>query len=605
MKRWLESQITELRTAIQPVRIILDPDELLDPDTLGDGYEVEPVHDWYGLRRVYEQRGRRRDPSAPPLVILVRSDRFPRPEDLPFDIESAATVIRLKVPAPAALRSLVAGLPDELSDRAVELLGRRPADPVAALLEQLWGVALPAPYDEALELRAVARLAADPTLPPDLWDLVRPRLRGQLAIGLAETPLETGPLQRAWEDWLQHGEESEHHAVLSAVGLDLLPLFHSGVLRPARRMASQLPPWTSLGAIESAPLDRTEELLAGRPEPWPPADPARWLATAAWWGELRAAIAEGGIEMDDVRERAWALWGELDGAFVPWLIENFGPLLTTSADPPRTVNKVAGFLARRLRSGAADKVLLVVLDGMGFAQWSLVRQVTELTIVEAAASFAMIPTLTPVSRQAIFAGRLPAAFPQTLKRTDVDRDRWMAHWEIEGLDVSRVRYERVVGASPVDLPDMRGITAMGLVVMAVDEMLHGSHLLGDSQVASAVRAWAGRGFLAELVRQAVNEGFEVWLTADHGNLEILPLGGVQEGLAVDTAGTRVRWYADASLREGRRADGIVWDPPGLPSGECYPLFAPGRGGYFSGEVRVTHGGISLDEAIVPLVRVVA
>jgi hypothetical protein len=240
---------------------------------------------------------------------------------------------------------------------------------------------------------------------------------------------------------------------------------------------------------------------------------------------------------------------------------------------------------------------------MGFAQWTTLNPLTGLSVVDAAATFAMIPTLTPVSRQAIFAGRLPSAFADTLKRTDVDNIRWLEFWENEGFDVGSVKYERVTGSSPTDLPDVTGVVAMGVVVMAVDEMLHGSHLLGDAQVASAVRTWAERGFLPELVRKATTEGFEVWLTADHGNLEILPLGGVQEGLAVDTAGTRVRWYADPSLRDGRRAEGIVWDPPGLPPGACYPLFAPGRGGFFSGEVRVTHGGISFDEVIVPLVQV--
>jgi len=163
----------------------------------------------------------------------------------------------------------------------------------------------------------------------------------------------------------------------------------------------------------------------------------------------------------------------------------------------------------------------------------------------------------------------------------------------------------VTGSSLADVPDLTGVTATGVVVMAIDEMLHGSHLLGDSQVASAVRAWTERGFLVDLVRRATEQEAEVWLTADHGNLEILPLGGVQEGLAVDTAGTRVRWYQDASLREGRRAEGIVWDPPGLPPGACFPLFAPARGGYFNGEMRVTHGGISLDEVVVPLVKVSA
>ncbi len=47
------------------------------------------------------------------------------------------------------------------------------------------------------------------------------------------------------------------------------------------------------------------------------------------------------------------------------------------------------------------------------------------------------------------------------------------------------------------------------------------------------------------------------------------------------------------------------DPPGYPEGVCYPRFAPGRTGYSSGDRRVSHGGASIDEVIVPFVRVVA
>ena len=389
MKRWLDQQLEGLRNSLEPVRIVLDPDGLLDPRALEDGSEVAVAVDWYQLRRSYEQRGRHRAAPDPPLVIIIRSAAFVRAEDLPFDIEQAVSVARIRVPAPAELRSLVMELPDELSDRAVQVLSRQPPDALDELLEQLWGVAFPDPYDEALELQIVARLAADPALPQHLWNLIRPRLRGQLALALARVPPDAEPLQRAWQDWLEHGRESSRDSILRVVAVDLLPLFHAGVLKPERKTATGLPDWTRLGEVESGPLERAEELLAQRPSPWPPDDPARWLAAAAWWGQLRAAMAEGGTEMDEMRARGWATWNELDVSFGPWLLENFGRLLTSAANPPRSVHQVAGFLARRLRAGFAAKVMLVVLDGMGFAQWSMLARSSGLKVVEASASFAM------------------------------------------------------------------------------------------------------------------------------------------------------------------------------------------------------------------------
>lgn len=101
--------------------------------------------------------------------------------------------------------------------------------------------------------------------------------------------------------------------------------------------------------------------------------------------------------------------------------------------------------------------------------------------------------------------------------------------------------------------------------MAVDELLHSAKVLGDPEVTAGVRMWAERGFLRSVVERAVADGYEVWLTSDHGNLEIRSLGAKQEGLSVETAGMRVRLYATQALRDGSRLKGIVWDPPSLPS----------------------------------------
>jgi hypothetical protein len=219
----------------------------------------------------------------------------------------------------------------------------------------------------------------------------------------------------------------------------------------------------------------------------------------------------------------------------------------------------------------------------------------------------MVPTLTSVSRQAIFSGARPSAFAKTIRSTSAEPKRWAAFWDELSASVGPPQYIKVVGHLPEDLPDLGTGTVVGMVVEAVDKSLHGAEVLGDAQVSSTVELWGRKGFLRALVEQAVGAGFEVWITSDHGNLESLPSGRIMEGLAVESAGVRVRWYQTAALRDGARADGEAWDPPGLPAEAIYPLFAPGRTGYFSGQpgaTRVTHGGISLDEVIVPLVRVV-
>ncbi|MGH9268618.1 MAG: hypothetical protein ACRD0D_10640, partial [Acidimicrobiales bacterium] len=131
----------------------------------------------------------------------------------------------------------------------------------------------------------------------------------------------------------------------------------------------------------------------------------------------------------------------------------------------------------------------------------------------------------------------------------------------------------------------------------VDDLVHTSELLGDGQFLANLGVWVANGFLDDLVRRADAAGIEVWITADHGNLECRPARALKEGVAVESAGKRLLRYPNLTLRDASTADGIVWnDIPGMPGSAEPMLFA-------NNPLSVSHGGLSIDEVIVPLLRV--
>jgi len=230
------------------------------------------------------------------------------------------------------------------------------------------------------------------------------------------------------------------------------------------------------------------------------------------------------------------------------------------------------------------------------------RTATGLKVIQATGCLAMIPTLTGVSRQAIFAGALPAEFADTLTTTSAEPRRWAAFWAGRGLTAREVTYSKTLGSDPGDVPKLAGRVA-AVVVYAVDEMLHGAEVLGDRQVAAGVDLWVRAGFPQALVEAGIQGGFEVWITSDHGNLPTVAGPVPSEGQTVESAGTRVRMYPNDTLRDAAIDYGDIWNPPGYPDGQLRPLFAPGRRGYHPSGVKVSHGGLSLDEVIVPFVQV--
>ena len=104
----------------------------------------------------------------------------------------------------------------------------------------------------------------------------------------------------------------------------------------------------------------------------------------------------------------------------------------------------------------------------------------------------------------------------------------------------------------------------------------------------------------------IDHGFAVFLTSDHGNIETTGCGRPREGAAADLRGERVRVYPDPALRERvekRFPGSIAWPPVGLPD-NYLALIAPGRSSFVRlSERPVAHGGITLEEVVVPLVRI--
>jgi len=149
------------------------------------------------------------------------------------------------------------------------------------------------------------------------------------------------------------------------------------------------------------------------------------------------------------------------------------------------------------------------------------------------------------------------------------------------------------------------VRIVGLVVDKVDKIMHGMEL-GAAGMHNQVGQWAKQPYLNTLLDILLDKGFQVYLTSDHGNIEAEGCGRPSEGVIADLRGERVRIYSDATLRskmKARFSASLEWDPIGLPN-DYLPLLAPSRRAFVHEKKRlVSHGGISIEELIVPLVQI--
>ena len=398
-------------------------------------------------------------------------------------------------------------------------------------------------------------------------------------------------------------------------------LFLEGFLKPVVLKNSKIFSlnWVEAGVFRDPEADwkRRLEGLLEKCRTSMPSDDSRhrnWLQFARLWSQLSSLIHDPTRSAPPgIPEQFKALRDRVDIAFQSWMGKRFAGLHNQPAIPPVMVHHIPRTMARYLESDKKEKAVLIVLDGLAMDQWIALREVLSeqrpsLKFREDGV-FAWIPTLTSVSRQAIFSGKAPMFFPSTIQTTQQEPVLWQQFWDEQGLAIHESAYLKGLGDGSLETAEEiisnPRVRVAGLVVDKVDKIMHGMEL-GAAGMQATVRQWAQDGFMAGLLDLCLDHGFRVYLTSDHGNVEAMGCGRPSEGVVADIRGERCRIYPEKGLRHslrGKFPDTIEWPSHGLPEG-FYPLLAKDRTAFIhKGNRIVGHGGIALEEVIVPFVHV--
>lgn len=398
-------------------------------------------------------------------------------------------------------------------------------------------------------------------------------------------------------------------------------LFLEGLLLPVAVRSGQAleKSWARIGVQQDPVSDRQSRFggLASKLAGEIPGQEARhddWAQFSLRWAELTALrVTLGGKLSEEQVESYASTQGAVDEAFGQWLQTRYAGLHNQPADPPVMLHHVPRAIARYLGEGKSNKAALLVVDGLSLDQWVSLResfsaQRPGLTARERAV-FAWIPTITSVSRQAAFSGKAPLFFPSSIQTTDKEPSLWTQFWVDHGMTQRNVGYAKSLGDGELsrveDLVANPSIRALGLVVDTVDKIMHGMEL-GNAGMHNLIRQWVEEGFLVKLVDLLLARGFRIYLTSDHGNVESIGCGRPAEGSVADLRGERVRVYPEAVLRasvHGQYPDAVEWPTWGLPP-DYLALIAGNRKAFVkAGDRIVCHGGISIEEVLVPFVEI--
>jgi DNA-binding response OmpR family regulator len=288
----------------------------------------------------------------------------------------------------------------------------------------------------------------------------------------------------------------------------------------------------------------------------------------------------------------------------------------------------------RLRAGR--KVFLLVLDNLRFDQWRVLREeLAELFDIEEQLYLSILPTATQYARNAIFAGLMPA------KIREMYPDLWVDEEEDEGknlneeqlighnLERHRVReafsYAKVNDSAAAErlLGQFSSLTQTPLSVLVVNFIDILSHARTESKMVrelasgeaafrSLTLSWFRHTAIRDLFRALANTDRDIIITTDHGSIRATsPIKVVGD----KNVNTNLRYKLGKNLSYNRKEVFEMKQPErfGLPSpnlsttyifAQGNKFFAyPNNYNHYVSYYRDTfqHGGISMEEMLVPLV----
>lgn len=661
MSNWRDQILREFTPKVARLTIVADPDGLLMEEGILEGirergFDLIPFDDHIAFRYAYESKFRSRwdRGEQTDLVVVLRSSDSDL-SSLPFDLLQAGRRLsfnlgdifpNLSYPVVAALdRSDLDALYEAQKNHAPGQLGDNATKEFA--LRHVFEIAPELIKQPSDLLRMLLRRHYREQRIPSVLDDRLIQLLGQkqvftewpLAVLVPDREAFFAFLQERWPIFLDHeasrgspGVRDGHDAYgLTTKGPADLPfdnhdvrvyidnLFVEGLLHPVSHAhANELArTWARIGVRTDPGEDRSRRLnkLLQTLQSSLPREDAKhtdWSAFARGWAELALLVNELSDDAD-AHGSVVGLRAQVNGRFTGWLLNRYAGLVNLPSTPPVMVHHIPRFLAGQMAGEPNIKVAMLVMDGLSLDQWlaireSLVARQPSLLFREQTV-FAWVPSLTSVSRQAAFAGRPPLFFPNSIHTTEKEPVLWTQFWVDQGFTPHEVIYMKGLGEGGLEgvseaLSHPKARVA-GLVVDKIDRIMHGMEL-GAAGMQNQVRQWASQPYLGALLDLLAKSGFDTYLTSDHGNVEADGCGRPSEGAVADLRGERVRVYPSADLRaqvKARFPASLEWNPIGLPDDYLALLAPPGQAFTQEHHRMVGHGGISIEELIVPLVRI--
>ncbi|NDW19024.1 PglZ domain-containing protein [Dysgonomonas sp. 216] len=283
-----------------------------------------------------------------------------------------------------------------------------------------------------------------------------------------------------------------------------------------------------------------------------------------------------------------------------------------------------------------EKVFFILIDNFRLDQWWTVKELLAPNFVfNEELYYSILPTATQYARNAIFSGLMPAQiakmFPELWVDEDEEEGKNINEEPLIQTQIERFRkkysfsYNKLItsaqGEKLIQNFDSLLNNQLNVVVINFVDML--SHARTDSKMIrelasdeaayrSLTKSWFKHSSTVELFNKAAEKGYKIILTTDHGTIRVKNAVKV---VGDKNTNTNLRYKLGRNLNYDTKKVYDIKDPAkiGLPAPNISTkyIFAlnddffayPNNYNYYVSYYADTfqHGGISMEEMIVPLI----